>query len=680
MTAGETHDPAAHEKPAAQAWPHEPQFFGSEGVLTQALAHSVWLAVHVGCAPQLPAVQTCVEASPEPQLVPFGAFGFEHAPVAVLQVPARWHASRAVQVTGLLPVHAPPWHASLLVQAFPSLHVVPSAEAGFEQLPVVGSHVPGEWHWSDAVQVTGLEPTQTPAVHSLVWLHLSVPAQTVPSAAAGFEHPVVGLHVPATWHASLAVHVTVPVPTQVPDWQASDGVHALPSLHVVPLGTAGFEHAPEVGSHVPATWHWSLAEHVTGVDPVHAPATHAYIWLHLLLPVQVVPSGAAGSEHTPVLGLHEPATWHASLEVQVTGFEPMHVPLWQVSLWVQAFPSLQAVPLAAAGLEHTPLLGSHVPAEWHWSLAVQVTGLEPTQTPTWQESDCVHAFPSLHVVPLGNVGLAHAPLVGSHVPAAWHWSAAAHVTGFEPVQVPARQASVWVHALPSSHVVPSGAAGDEQAPLAGSQLPARWHWSTGAQVTGVPAHVPAWHDSSCVQRLPSLQAVPSLIGEVLQAPVTGSQTPTAHGPELLHCTVFDPTQYPALQACVCRQASPVSHAVPSGLGTSEHWPLDGSQLGACMHCASGDEKSSAVSRAAMLASRPPATRMAPVPVVVAVCPEREVLELIGAQLDVAGSKTSPPVAWPPSTNTRPFGSTAAAASTRAVLIEPAEVQTFVAGS
>ncbi len=68
-------------------------------------------------------------------------------------------------------------------------------------------------------------------------------------------------------------------------------------------------------------------------------------------------------------GSHVPATWHWSLAVHTTGFEPTHVPLWQVSVRVHALPSLHAVPSAAAGFEHRPVAGSHVPAKWHWSLA-----------------------------------------------------------------------------------------------------------------------------------------------------------------------------------------------------------------------------------------------------------------------------------------------------------------------
>jgi hypothetical protein len=70
--------------------------------------------------------------------------------------------------------------------------------------------------------------------------------------------------------------------------------------------------------------------------------------------------------------------------VQTTGLEPVQVPPWHVSVCVHAFPSLQLVPLAALGFEQLPVLGLHVPATWHWSLAVQVTGFEPVQVPPWQ--------------------------------------------------------------------------------------------------------------------------------------------------------------------------------------------------------------------------------------------------------------------------------------------------------
>ena len=44
-----------------------------------------------------------------------------------------------------------------------SLQAVPSGFGGLVQMPVAGLHVPAAWHWSEAVQTTGLAPTQRPA-------------------------------------------------------------------------------------------------------------------------------------------------------------------------------------------------------------------------------------------------------------------------------------------------------------------------------------------------------------------------------------------------------------------------------------------------------------------------------------------------------------------------------------
>src|SRR5947207_1635284 len=98
----------------------------------------------------------------------------------------------------------------------------------------------------------------------------------------------------------------------------------------------------------------------------------------------------------------------------------MQAPAWQESLWVQASPSLQALPLGLVGLEQVPLAGSHVPATWHWSRAAQTTGFVPTQAPAWQVSVCVQPLPSLQVAPSALLGLEQVPLAGSQVPASWH--------------------------------------------------------------------------------------------------------------------------------------------------------------------------------------------------------------------------------------------------------------------
>src|SRR5213076_1167019 len=121
-----------------------------------------------------------------------------------------------------------------------------------------------------------------------------------------------------------------------------------------------------------------------------------------------------------------------------------------VSVCVQPLPSSQRAPLGRAGLLQVPDVGSQVPAVWHWSAAVHTTGSAPTQAPASQVSLCVHALASLQLVPLGLAGLLQAPVAGLQTPAVWHWSAAVHTTGLAPTQMPASQASVCVQALPSS--------------------------------------------------------------------------------------------------------------------------------------------------------------------------------------------------------------------------------------
>jgi hypothetical protein len=152
-----------------------------------------------------------------------------------------------------VPVHVPERHVSPLVQPLPSLHAVPSAFVGVEHVPVVGLQIPASWHWSWALQTTGLLPVQAPARQVSVWVQPLPSLHEVPFAACGFEHePVAGSQMPGTWHWSLATQTTA-APVQVPDWQVSAVVQALPSLQSVPLGAVGVEQMPVAGLHVPAT-------------------------------------------------------------------------------------------------------------------------------------------------------------------------------------------------------------------------------------------------------------------------------------------------------------------------------------------------------------------------------------------------------------------------------------------
>jgi hypothetical protein len=98
----------------------------------------------------------------------------------------------------------------------------------------------------------------------------------------------------------------------------------------------------------------------------------------------------------------------------------MQLPVSQVSVWVQALPSLHCVPSFFGGFEHWPVAGSHTPTSWHWLDAVQTTGFAPWQEPFWQVSVWVQALLSLHALPFDLFGFEQSPVAGSQVPATWH--------------------------------------------------------------------------------------------------------------------------------------------------------------------------------------------------------------------------------------------------------------------
>jgi hypothetical protein len=245
-------------------------------------------------------------------------------------------------------------------------------------------------------------------------------------------------------------------------------------LQIVPSGNAGLEHTPLPLSHTPTSWHESLAVQTTGFDPAQIPVWHESVCVQAFPSLHAVPFGAFGFEHTPVTVLQTPTAWHASLAVQTTGIDPAQKPDWHESVWVQAFPSLQSVPSGAAGFEHSPVPVLQTPATWHASLAVQFTGFVPAQTPDSHESICVQAFPSLHVVPFGRLTFEHAPVPVSHASVVQGF-VSLQLIGFEPKQTPDWQVSVCVQAFPSAHSEPFGLIGLEQTPVPVSQSPTSWH-------------------------------------------------------------------------------------------------------------------------------------------------------------------------------------------------------------
>ncbi len=107
-------------------------------------------------------MSVCVHALPSLHAEPFAFGGFVHTPVVVLHVPTLWHCDCAVHTTGFEPAQTPPWHVSVWVQALPSAQTDPFAFGGFVHAPVVGLHVPTSWHCERAVHVTGFAPVHAP--------------------------------------------------------------------------------------------------------------------------------------------------------------------------------------------------------------------------------------------------------------------------------------------------------------------------------------------------------------------------------------------------------------------------------------------------------------------------------------------------------------------------------------
>ena len=101
---------------------------------------------------------------------------------------------------------------------------------------------------------------------------------------------------------------------------------------------------------------------------------------------------------------------HGLLSLQFFAVPAMHVPLAQVSLTVQAFPSSHVVPVS--GVWTQPLLVLHVSVVQ--TLLSSQSTVVPLHVPPAHVSFVVHAFPSSHAAVLST--WTHWWESGSHVP------------------------------------------------------------------------------------------------------------------------------------------------------------------------------------------------------------------------------------------------------------------------
>ena len=113
-----------------------------QGAGTQSVGGTTAVGVQTPAEQASPLVQDI----PSSHAVPSALAGLLHWPLVASQVPTAWHESEAVQVFAAPPVQEPVTQVSPVVQALPSLQVVPLATVGFEQRPVVASQVPAAWH------------------------------------------------------------------------------------------------------------------------------------------------------------------------------------------------------------------------------------------------------------------------------------------------------------------------------------------------------------------------------------------------------------------------------------------------------------------------------------------------------------------------------------------------------
>jgi hypothetical protein len=198
-------------------------------------------------------------------------------------------------------------------------------------------------------------------------------------------------------------------PTQAPPAQVSLVVQALPSLHGLELLTWRQPSAESQESSVQRL----PSLHTGGPPPTHAPLEHVSLVVQALwssqgslLLVKMQPlAGLQVSVVQPLPSLH------------AVGPPPTQAPPEQVSLVVQALPSLQG-PLLFTCTQ--PVAEAHE-SSVHALPSLQSGGAPPTQTPPAQVSFVVQALPSLQrsvllvntQTPLGQVSVVQ-PLVSSH--------------------------------------------------------------------------------------------------------------------------------------------------------------------------------------------------------------------------------------------------------------------------
>src|SRR5213078_4013955 len=374
-------------------------------------------------------------------------------------------------VAGAPPVQAPPLQVSLVVQALPSSQE--GAGPPTHRPPLQASFVV---HMLPSLQGAALLVCTQP----VAWLQ--------PSSVQGFPSSQLG----------------VAPPTQFPPLQASLVVHALPSLQgaVLLVWTQ-----PVDGLQVSSVQRLPSSQ-LGPAPPTHRPPLQAS------LVVQALPS-VQGSVllpwRQPVVG-SQLSSVQRLLSLQLSAGPPAQLPWLQVSLVVQALPSVQGAVLFVCT---QPVDGLQV-SSVQTLPSSQLGGAPPTQRPPLQASLVVQALPSLQ----GRVLLACTqPVVALQLSSVQPLPSSQLGAG-PPTHRPALQVSFSVHAFPSLQaalllVWAQPVDGLQVSSVQSSQLRAT-----------PPMHCPPLQVSLVVQALPSLQATWLA---VWTQPLAGSQLSSVQG-------------------------------------------------------------------------------------------------------------------------------------------------------
>ncbi len=488
-----------------------------------------------GTPPQVPAVHRSATVQPSwsSQVEPSCRVGFEQTPLAALQVPAHVAlVERRADDRVRVPMQVP---ACAGVRLRAGVAVVAGAcrrrRTGSSRRRSPGCTCRRAWHWSErGADDRVRSPTQVPAWQVSVWrAGVAVVARAAVGAVrvradAGRRVARAG----AGGTGRRAAQTTGLAPVQTPPGRCRSGCTRSASSHVVPSGATGASRARSSGRTSRAGGTVGRGADDRAWRPCRRPpgrCPSACTRCRRCTPAPSARARVGAEARSPRCTC--PRRWHWSGAAQTTGFAPVQVPAWQVSVCVHALPSLHAVAVGPRGFEQTPVAGLHVPAPWHWSGAVQTTGFAPVQAPAWQVSVCVHALPSLHAVPFGACRV--------------RADARRRVAGPGAVALVRRRADDRVRPGAGARLAGVGLrAGVAVAARACRSACCRVRAGAGrrvarpgvvaligrGQTTGfAPVHAPVWHVSVCVQALPSSQACPFPLVGFEQAPVPGSHVP-----------------------------------------------------------------------------------------------------------------------------------------------------------